>query len=462
MVGLGASARVGGRDRMDSSSLSFAGHASKLKLFVTWSSRVGAIVACLLATGMLVGSIHGTPIAGGIADRERLSAIGLLLGGLSLVGVHLERFRLLRHALAATLLMIGAVSLLGRSVGTDGASASQLGRTTSLSFTLVGAALLLLGGKRRSRTAAQVFVLPAVLFPAVALAEYAYGVRDFTPDALRTAATFPTALGSFVLALAVLHARPTEGLIRVFTADTTGGMIARWLTPASLLLPILLGSVFVQDRFNFGQQRLGIVFIVVGNGFLSMALVWTLASSLDRHERAKDDAQEDAEKDSLTRVGSRRYFEERMREEIKRNARFQGFFSLILFDIDHFKRLNDTCGHMVGDAVLEAVARVVQGSIRGIDVVCRFGGEEFAVIAPLTRAQNAIFLANRIRAGIEDTKFRGVAERVTISAGISEYPDQATTRDALVARADVALYAAKQKGRNCVVHARSIESPENS
>jgi diguanylate cyclase (GGDEF)-like protein len=271
-----------------------------------------------------------------------------------------------------------------------------------------------------------------------------------------------TALGCFVLALAVLHAKPTEGLIRIFTANTSGGLIAPWMTPASLLVPILLGSIFIEGRFNFGQLRLAMVFIVLGNGSLSMTLVLTLAFFLDRQERAKDEAREDEENDSLTGVGSRRYFEARIREELKRNARFQGCFSLIRFDIDHFKKLNDTCGHLVGDGVLETVGRVVESAIREIDVVCRFGGEEFAVIAPLTRAPNAICLANPHSAEHRGPQFPGFDGRATISAGISEYPQQATTRDALVARADAALYAARLKERNCVVHAQSIESLENS
>jgi diguanylate cyclase (GGDEF)-like protein len=447
LVCFGTVARVVGRARVVSFSPWFEGRVLKLKLFVTWSSRVGAILVCFLGTGMLLGWIGAWPAASGEAGRERISALGLLFGGLSLVLVHAERFRWLERAAASSVLAVG--------IGEALRDAPQSNGTTSFSLALVGVALLLLSGNRRARTAAQVLVLPAALFPAVRLAEYAYGVREVARDA-GTASAFPTALGCFVLALAVLHAKPAEGLIRIFTADTSGGIIARWMTPASLLFPILLGSIFVEDRFNFGQLRLGIVFIVLANGFLSMTFVWTLAFFLDRQERAKDDAQEDAEKDSLTGVGSRRFFEVRMREEIKRNARFKGFFSLILFDIDHFKKLNDTCGHMVGDTVLETVGRVVLSALREIDVVCRFGGEEFAVIAPLTRAENAIFLADRIRLGMAATRFSGFDGRVTISAGISEYPRQATTRDALVARADAALYAAKQKGRNCVVHARSI------
>jgi diguanylate cyclase (GGDEF)-like protein len=448
-------------------SLWFEGHSSKLKLLVTWSSRVAAIFVCLFAAGVLLtrmGVAQGMEgKTSGNAGLEVIAAVALLMGGISLALVHAEKFRWLQRVLAVFILALGVVSVAGSFLPgfVLHAVAPKMNVVTSLVFALLGVALLLLGGKRRGRAGAQILALPAALLPGAVLAGYAYGVPGLAGEDHWTAMPFPTALGCLVLAVAVLHARPAEGLIRIFTAGTSGGLIARWMTPASLLLPILLGSIFVEDRFNFGQLRLGVVFIALSNGVLSMALVWTLAFFLDRNEREKDNAQEDAEMDSLTRVHSRRYFEARIRDELKRNARFQGFFSLILFDIDHFKKLNDSSGHMVGDAVLETLAQITRNVVRQIDVVCRFGGEEFAVIAPLTRGENAIFLANRIRSMIENTKFPELDARITISAGISEYPQQATTRDALVARADAALYAAKQQGRNCVVHSASIEIPTN-
>ena len=162
--------------------------------------------------------------------------------------------------------------------------------------------------------------------------------------------------------------------------------------------------------------------------------------------------------DGLTGIFNRRYFEMRVVEEIERARRYQGGLSVIMIDIDHFKRLNDEFGHLLGDEVLRQVSTIFSQNLRKVDVACRYGGEEFVILAPQTSAGHARAAAEKLRRVVEGWHFPGVPRPVTISAGISNLPDHGQNRDELVKAADQALYAAKQGGRNRVVIAEAIAS----
>lgn len=154
--------------------------------------------------------------------------------------------------------------------------------------------------------------------------------------------------------------------------------------------------------------------------------------------------------DGLTGIHNRRYFEMRIGEELERASRFQGRMSVIMVDIDHFKRLNDEFGHLLGDEVLRGVASILKQQLRKVDMVCRYGGEEFAVVVPETTGENAMTVAEKLRRQVESHPFPGVPRPVTISCGVADYPIHGITRDEVVAAADAALYMAKQTGRNRV------------
>jgi diguanylate cyclase (GGDEF)-like protein len=154
--------------------------------------------------------------------------------------------------------------------------------------------------------------------------------------------------------------------------------------------------------------------------------------------------------DGLTGIFNRRFFELRIAEEIERSRRFGTGMAVIMVDIDHFKRLNDEFGHLLGDEVLRQVSSIFHQQLRKIDVVCRFGGEEFAILLSQTNSQHAFNVADKLRKLVESWQFPGVARPVTISAGAATYPDHGVTRDELVKAADAGLYAAKQAGRNRV------------
>jgi diguanylate cyclase (GGDEF)-like protein len=152
--------------------------------------------------------------------------------------------------------------------------------------------------------------------------------------------------------------------------------------------------------------------------------------------------------DGLTGIFNRRYFELRIVEEIDRAQRFSSGMGVIMVDIDHFKLLNDEFGHLLGDEVLRQVSSLFHQQLRKIDVVCRFGGEEFAILLSQADAQQTLAVAEKLRKLVGEWQFPGVPRPVTISAGVSGYPDHGSTRDSLVKAADAALYAAKQAGRN--------------
>ena len=154
--------------------------------------------------------------------------------------------------------------------------------------------------------------------------------------------------------------------------------------------------------------------------------------------------------DGLTGIFNRRYFEMRIAEEVERARRFNSALGVLMIDIDQFKRLNDEFGHLLGDEVLRQVSSILHQQVRKIDVVCRYGGEEFAILLSQTGPQQALGVAEKLRRIVESWQFPGVPRPVTISAGAANYPDHGTTRDELIKAADAGLYAAKQAGRNRV------------
>ena len=159
--------------------------------------------------------------------------------------------------------------------------------------------------------------------------------------------------------------------------------------------------------------------------------------------------------DPLTGLLNRRYFEERIAEEMERSRRQRLPFSLIIMDIDNFKNLNDTFGHLFGDEILKTTTSVIRRCVRIIDITARYGGEEFAIILPTTDKNDAGIIAERIRAEIESevcfVKDTGTTLNVTVSLGIATYPEDAAAAEELINNADRALYRAKSLGKNKVV-----------
>ncbi len=156
--------------------------------------------------------------------------------------------------------------------------------------------------------------------------------------------------------------------------------------------------------------------------------------------------------DGLTQIHNKRYLYEALEREIVRGRRHERHLAVLLFDIDHFKRINDTHGHLAGDFVLKEVARIIQSRIRRDEVFARYGGEEFAIILPETSLEGAAALGEMLRQKVAEHAFVFQADsiRVTISVGVALLQEGDRQANDLIKRADERLYEAKKGGRNCV------------
>lgn len=179
--------------------------------------------------------------------------------------------------------------------------------------------------------------------------------------------------------------------------------------------------------------------------------------ALKRYYNQKRDSLSDmAFRDELTGLFNRRYFDQKLTEELDRSARYGRPVSLILGDIDKFKTYNDEFGHQKGDEVLRAVSDLLRGSCRSSDTAARYGGEEMAVILPETNAEGAMRMAEKARTVIAARAGDVAGKTVTISMGVATYNDTNNGPGELVAAADRALYRAKDEGRNrCVLDSES-------
>lgn len=161
---------------------------------------------------------------------------------------------------------------------------------------------------------------------------------------------------------------------------------------------------------------------------------------------------ESVNRDGMTGIYNRRYLEQRLSTEFDRTIRYGGVLTYVLFDLDHFKKVNDTYGHLAGDEVLCEVTRRASGMLRSVDIVGRYGGEEFALILPNTNMDGARILSDRIRQKIAEkpVKYKNIEIPVTISMGINQLQPEIKTYEQLIHGADTALYASKEAGRNRV------------
>jgi diguanylate cyclase len=190
----------------------------------------------------------------------------------------------------------------------------------------------------------------------------------------------------------------------------------------------------------------GCTLVLIGDLVGSLSDRWrsAMAKLTEAHKK-------DVLTDALTGVANRRAYEFELTRRIANWNRNQASVSLILLDIDYFKKFNDRYGHQAGDAVLKAVANALQQTIREVDLVARYGGEEFAVVLTEASVQETKIIAERIRSLIESSRFpfNGLILRLTVSVGFSQIlPEESV--EAFIERADAALYSSKEAGRNCV------------
>ena len=219
-----------------------------------------------------------------------------------------------------------------------------------------------------------------------------------------------------------------------------GGWYVEGVSPSQLLSVVFVVTTGDEQAFASAELR-------------SLLALATRAAAEHLHELVVlDRLKSMAIADHLTGVHNKRYFVSRLSEEVQRARRHGLTFALVLFDLDHFKRVNDTHGHDAGDAVLREIGALLRRLARSDDVPARYGGEEFAVLLPATDLEGAYVFAERLREGARalDVVVRGAHVRVTISLGVGTCPEAGATGDDLIRSVDAALYRAKQGGRDRV------------
>ncbi len=300
---------------------------------------------------------------------------------------------------------------------------------------------------------AQLTAFIAVAIPTVSILGYGYGLSGFYGQMSLITATAGFGVAGAALALTADHA-----ILRALLSPYVGGRIARLQALTGTLITVALGYVMVRFDISIspGDESLFGIFVVI----ICWLILLMSGVSAAFHEKI-DSARRQSEAmlataartDALTGLPNRRMFFEVAECEVERIRSTGGDLWLLMVDLDHFKKINDTGGHAVGDQVLRTVANLLSQSIREVDLVARIGGEEFAVLLTRSDQNECEGVAERIRQNIESLQlplWTDVHGCVTASIGCAKMVPSGTLDDAMRA-ADAALYRAKNDGRNRVV-----------
>jgi diguanylate cyclase (GGDEF)-like protein len=222
--------------------------------------------------------------------------------------------------------------------------------------------------------------------------------------------------------------------------------------------------VMLLDTYNTSQQArssivIGSIAVITVASLLILFFYWFVGRIGERLARNEWQLEQIATHDGLTGLFNRRQFNLMLEDAIDSHTRYDHPTSLLMIDIDYFKKVNDTYGHQAGDTVLVELARRTTGLARSVDRVCRYGGEEFVLILPETTSDGALIFAQRLRAAMADEPWNlgdGSQISLTVSVGFACCPDHADNAEALIQAADKALYAAKLSGRNRVINFADI------
>jgi diguanylate cyclase (GGDEF)-like protein len=264
----------------------------------------------------------------------------------------------------------------------------------------------------------------------------------------------------FLIVGALFLMRSLTPIKRLILELPEGKLVKQWKTLSLLILSFLIaygifGYDFWVNQASHSWRSLLIAFVLFLGGIFAF-LVGQLALQTTNDVKSLALLQQESITDALTQLKNRRYFDQRLSEEVSLTKRYKLPLTLMLLDVDHFKKINDVYGHKIGDEVLKNLSRLIVEMVRDSDIVARYGGEEIAIITPNTSKQEAELLAERLRAKIEKTTVATVGSsqeivHITASIGICSLSPVITDKEALLEEADQALYLAKKYGRNRVV-----------
>jgi diguanylate cyclase (GGDEF)-like protein len=234
-------------------------------------------------------------------------------------------------------------------------------------------------------------------------------------------------------------------------------------------LPVILLTGIGDTQVDLAAMEIGAADFLMKGQIDTKILERSIRYTLE-HNQQINQLNELSNHDQLTGLLNRREMDRILKEEFERQNRYGQTFSLVMLDIDHFKKVNDIFGHLIGDMVLKWLADIIKSRIRTSDRPIRYGGEEFAIILPETKKEDGVFVAEWLRKTVAETPFAGkvlnVPEEeiyITISLGIADSTGSVKTQQSLVNAADQALYAAKKAGRNIVIVSdeKNNENPAN-
>lgn len=442
--------------------------SGSLRLLAVLGVAVGCVAltttCVVLIGGWVVGvdALKGVPP--GFSTMKVNTAIGIGCLGAALVVAHADRrYSRIADTAASVAALIGLATLAEyafhweagidqlwiRDLATPpSAHPGRPAPATALMIALLGVALLCRGraALAQAKTAA---ALTASVIAWAALNGYIFGARALQEVPALSSVALHTAILTLLLSLGALAMEPVSPPLRTVLGRGTGGIICRWLLPAAILVPPLLGWFIIRQRsLDFFPTDFGWALYSASTTLGSVWLILTLAHRITIIDAERQSATRLSRHDPLTGLANRRAFDSFLLENLNLSRRHGHALALLMVDIDDFKSYNDIFGHPAGDALLKSLSAVLSSLARETDLVARLGGDEFGIVLPETDAAGARVLAERVRAAVEgSTQCR---RQVTVSVGVTTLSDKMREPPDLIGDCDSALYRAKSGGRNLV------------